>query len=65
MYLPLLSVMRQSKNQYEQQMLVENDIATSNDYSVVSVLLLVVVSSEVVSELDGVVELWLVAELEL
>lgn len=46
-------------------MLVENDIATSNDYSVVSVLLLVVVSSEVVSELDSVVELWLVAELEL
>lgn len=46
-------------------MLVENDIATSNDYSVSLVLLLVVVSSEVVSELDGVVELWLVAELEL
>ncbi len=58
-------LLRQSKNQYGQQMLIENDIATSNDYSVSSVLLLVVVSSEVVSELDGVVELWLVAELEL
>ena len=46
-------------------MLVENDIATSNDYSVVSVLLLVVVSSEVVSELDGVGELWIVVELDL